>query len=86
MGYIGNSAHSACRLFRQVKPGAIPEPRLYEAFRFASWMLTGKMWPFTQKTLLIRPVPESKDGVQDGIGAWDVTARFSDNDLTDGLV
>jgi phosphate-selective porin OprO/OprP len=52
----------------------------------ASWILTGEMRPYNKKSGLLSPVPIAKNVNQDGKGAWEIGARFSSLDLTDGLV
>jgi phosphate-selective porin OprO/OprP len=52
----------------------------------ASWILTGEMRPYNRKSGLLSPLPIAKNVNQDGKGAWEIGARFSSLDLTDGLV
>jgi len=52
----------------------------------ASWVLTGEMRPYNKKNGLFRPIPISRTVYQNGKGAWELAARYSDIDLTDGLV
>ena len=52
----------------------------------ASWILTGEMRPYSKKNGLFRPVPVAKTVYQGGKGSWEVAARYSGVNLTDGLV
>ena len=52
----------------------------------ASWVLTGEMRPYNKKSGTFGGVPISKSVYQDGKGAWEVSARWSNIDLSDGLV
>ena len=55
-------------------------------FVSASWVLTGEMRPYNKNNGLFRPVPVAKTVYQNGKGAWELGARYSDTDLNDGLV
>ena len=52
----------------------------------ASWVLTGEMRPYNKKSGTFGSVPISKSVYQGGKGAWDLSARWSSIDLSDGLV
>ena len=52
----------------------------------ASWILTGEMRPYNKKSGLFGSVPIARTVYQGGKGAWEVAARYSDVNLTDGLV
>jgi phosphate-selective porin OprO/OprP len=51
-----------------------------------SWILTGEMRAYRKKTGIFGPVPVAKSVYQGGKGAWELGARISSIDLTDGLV
>ena len=51
-----------------------------------SWILTREMRPYNRRNGLFGPVPVSRSVRQGGFGAWEVTARYSNLDLSDGLV
>jgi phosphate-selective porin OprO/OprP len=44
------------------------------------------MRPYNKKNGLFRPIPVSRSVYQNGKGAWELAARFSDLDLSSGLV
>jgi phosphate-selective porin OprO/OprP len=49
-------------------------------------VLTGEMRPYNKKNGLFRPVPISRTVYQNGKGAWEIAARYTDLSLTDGKV
>jgi phosphate-selective porin OprO/OprP len=51
-----------------------------------SWALTGEMRGYNRKSGVFNPLPVAKSVYQGGWGAWEVAARWSDIDLTNGLV
>ena len=51
-----------------------------------SWILTGEMRAYRKRTGIFGPVPVAKSVNQGGWGAWEVAFRWSDLDLTDGLI
>jgi phosphate-selective porin OprO/OprP len=51
-----------------------------------SWALTGEMRPYNAKSGTFRGQPVAQSVYQGGRGAWEVSARWSTLDLTDGLV
>jgi phosphate-selective porin OprO/OprP len=51
-----------------------------------SWILSGEMRPYNKKNGIFRPVPVARSVYQGGWGAWELSARFSSLDLTDGPV
>jgi phosphate-selective porin OprO/OprP len=55
-------------------------------FVTGSWALTGEMRGYNRKSGIFNPLPVAKSVYQGGWGAWEVAARWSDIDLTDGLV
>ena len=52
----------------------------------ASWILTGEMRSYNKKSGILGPVPIAKTVYQGGKGAWELAARWSTVDLTDGLI
>jgi len=52
----------------------------------ASWILTGEMRAYRRRSGIFGPVPVAKTVDQGGWGAWEVAFRWSDLDLTDGLI
>jgi phosphate-selective porin OprO/OprP len=51
-----------------------------------SWILTGEMRDYLPNSGTFGPVPVSRSVYQNGKGAWELVARWSSIDLTDGLV
>lgn len=51
-----------------------------------SWILTGEMRPYNKKSGTFGGVPIAKTVYQGGKGAWELSARWSSIDLSDGLV
>ena len=51
-----------------------------------SWILSGEMRSYNFKSGTLGPVPVARSVYQGGWGAWEVAARFSSIDLTDGPV
>ena len=51
-----------------------------------SWILTGEMRGYNRKGGIFSPVPVSKSVYQNGRGAWELAARWSNIDLNDGSV
>ena len=52
----------------------------------ASWIATGEMRRYNHKSGIFGPVPVAQSVYQGGWGAWELSARYSTLDLTDGLV
>jgi len=77
----------ASEYFRtDVKNPLLGNPEFDGYYVSASWVLTGEMRPYNKKNGLFRPIPISRTVYQNGKGAWELAARYSDIDLTDGLV
>jgi phosphate-selective porin OprO/OprP len=51
-----------------------------------SWILTGEMRAYNKKSGVFGGVPVSRSVYQSGKGAWELTARWSNVDLNDGLI
>lgn len=52
----------------------------------ASWVVTGEMRPYNKRNGTFGNVPVAKTMYQDGMGAWEIGARYSTLNLTDGLI
>jgi len=55
-------------------------------FVAASWILTGEMRNYNRKSGTFGGVPVSRSVYQNGKGAWELAARWSNVNLNDGLV
>ena len=51
-----------------------------------SWILTGEMRAYNKKSGVFGGVPVSRSVYQNGAGAWELTARWSNVDLNDGRI
>jgi phosphate-selective porin OprO and OprP len=51
-----------------------------------SWSLSGEMRPYNKKSGVLGRLPVSASVYQGGKGAWEIALRWSDLDLTDGLI
>ena len=51
-----------------------------------AWSLTGEMRSYIRRSGVFSPLPIAKSVKQGGWGSWEVAARWSELDLTDGLV
>jgi phosphate-selective porin OprO/OprP len=77
----------ASEYFRtDVKNASLEDPSFDGYFVSANWVLTGEMRPYTQKNGLFRPIPISRTVYQNGKGAWEISARYSDLNLADGQI
>lgn len=77
----------ATEYFRtEIKSASLDDPTFDGYYVSASWVLTGEMRPYSKKNGLFRPVPISRTVYQNGKGAWELAARYSEADLVDGLV
>ena len=52
----------------------------------ASWILTGEMREYNEKSGVFNGVPVARSVYQNGKGAWEVYARYSGINLTDGTI
>ena len=52
----------------------------------ASWVLSGEMRGYNKKSGILGKVPIAKSVYQGGWGAWEVGARWSELDLTEGMI
>ena len=52
----------------------------------ASWILSGEMRPYNKKSGVLGAVPISSSVDEGGWGAWEVAVRWSELDLSDGLI
>jgi phosphate-selective porin OprO/OprP len=71
-------------VFNDVDAPALGNPGLKGYYVAGAWALTGEMRSYNRKSGIFNPSPVSRSVYQDGWGAWEVTARWSDVDLTDG--
>ena len=55
-------------------------------FVTASWVLTGEMKAYNKKSGVFSGIPVAKSVYQNGKGAWELYARYSDLDFDDGTV
>ena len=69
-----------------VSNGALNDPAFDGYWVAASWTLTGEMRPYNPKSGTFRGVPVAQSVYQGGRGAWELSARWSTLDLTDGVV
>jgi len=69
-----------------VKNPSLEDPVFDGYYVSGSWVLTGEMRPYNKKNGLFRPIPVAKTVYQNGKGAWELAVRYSDLDLSDGLV
>jgi phosphate-selective porin OprO/OprP len=77
----------ASEYFRtDIRNPSLEDPVFDGYYVSASWIFTGEMRPYNKKNGLFRPIPISRTVHQNGKGAWELAARYSDIDLTDGLV
>jgi phosphate-selective porin OprO/OprP len=51
-----------------------------------SWIVSGEMRSYNRTSGILGPAPIAKSVYQGGWGAWEVSARYSTIDLTDGLI
>jgi len=70
----------------RVDAAALGDPILGGYHVTASWILSGEMREYRNKTGIFGPVPVAKTVNQGGWGAWELGFRYSDLDLTDGLI
>jgi phosphate-selective porin OprO/OprP len=73
-------------VFNDVDAPELGSPDFTGYYVTASWALTGEMRGYNRKSGIFNALPISKSVYQGGWGAWEVAARWSDTDLTDGLV
>ena len=77
----------ASEYFRtDVKNTMLGNPSFDGYYVSANWVLTGEMRPYNKKNGLFRPVPIARTVYQNGKGAWEISARYSDLNLTDGRI
>jgi phosphate-selective porin OprO/OprP len=70
----------------KVKNPVLENPVFDGYYVSASWVLTGEMRPYNKKNGLFQPVPIARTVYQNGKGAWEIAARFSEINLTDGRI
>jgi phosphate-selective porin OprO/OprP len=69
-----------------VKNAELLDPAFDGYHLTASWVLTGEMRPYNRKSGLFMPIPVAKSVYQNGKGAWEISARYSELDLDSGRV
>jgi len=70
----------------KVSNRALGSPSFHGSFVEASWILTGEMRTYNSKSGVFGGIPVARSAYQGGKGAWEVYTRYSDINLTDGLV
>jgi phosphate-selective porin OprO/OprP len=73
-------------IINQVYSSALDDPQFAGFHVTASYILTGEMRPYLKRNGLFGPVPIAKPVTLGGKGAWEVSTRFSNVDLSDGTV
>jgi phosphate-selective porin OprO/OprP len=68
------------------KNASLENPTFDGYYVSANWVLTGEMRPYSNKNGLFRPVPIARTVYQNGKGAWEIAARYSELDLSDGRI
>lgn len=69
-----------------VKNAELGDPSFNGYHITASWIMTGEMRPYRKKNGTFGNAPVAKSMQQDGIGTWELSARYSALDLTDGAI
>ena len=69
-----------------VKNPALGDPTFDGYWVAASWIISGEMRAYNKKSGVFGSVPVSKSVYQHGMGAWELTARWSNVDLNDKAV
>jgi phosphate-selective porin OprO/OprP len=65
---------------------ALGDPGFWGYHVTASWVVSGEVRAYHKQNGTFRPVPVAKPVNQGGWGAWELAARWSHLDLTDGAV
>ena len=65
---------------------SLNDPKFSGYHVMASWIFSGEQRRYIAKKGLFSPVPVARSIMQNGNGSWEVFARWSSVDLTDGLV
>ena len=73
-------------VFNDVDGPALDSPDLGGYHVTASWALTGEMRGYNRKGGILQRLPIARSVYQGGWGAWGTSARWSDLDLSDGMV
>ena len=69
-----------------VRNPALGNPTFDGYYVTAAWILTGEMRSYNKKGSVFTGIPVARSVYQNGIGAWEVYARYSDIDVVDGLI
>lgn len=83
---LGPAMLSGEYMYNKVSAPALGDPQFSGYHATFSWVLTGEMRPYNRRNGLFRPVPIAKSVSHGGWGAWEASVRYSNIDLTDGLV
>ncbi len=73
-------------VFNQLYSDSAEDPGFQGYHVTASYVLSGEMRPYNERSGLFLPVPISRGVNRGGWGAWEVSARYSDVDLTEGTI
>lgn len=73
-------------IFNDIDAPNIDSPEFTGYNLTGSWALTGEMRSYNRRSGIFSPLPIARSVNDGGWGAWEVAARVSDIDLTDGLV
>lgn len=73
-------------VFNDISAPDLGNPNFTGYYLSGAWALTGEMHGYNRKSGVFGPLPVARSVYQGGWGAWEVAARWSDLDLTDGLV
>ncbi len=71
-------------VLNDVDAPALGNPDFTGYYVTGSWALTGEMRGYNRNSGIFNPLPVAKSVYQGGWGTWEVAARWSDLDLTDG--
>ncbi len=69
-----------------VKNSELDDPSFNGYHITASWIVTGEMRPYNKTNGTFGNAPVAKTMHQDGFGAWEVGARYSELNLADGFI
>jgi phosphate-selective porin OprO/OprP len=73
-------------VYNDINAPDLGNPDLTGYYVAGAWALTGEMRGYNRKSGVFNPLPVSKSVYQNGWGAWEISARWSELDLTDGGV
>jgi phosphate-selective porin OprO/OprP len=73
-------------LASEIDSSSAGDPEFGGYYVTASWVLTGEMRAYGKKNGVFGAVPVAKSVYQGGWGAWELAARWSELDLTEGTI